>query len=149
MSNYFIPDPIQPSPLVWISPSSLARSPMVMLRRLSTDQNEEKIERSLTMNFPARNSRRFDPLCLACFPNGSNCPVSCLSLKWLKNQMMEKSNGLEMIKNLEIFMIHCLGSHHVFSSENHWFIFCTPPPSTLPLLVVGRSHMMFFCTNAC
>ena len=83
----FIPDRVQPSPLVWISPASLARSPMVVLRRLSTNPNEEDdesneiLERTLTMNFPARNTRRFDPLCLACFPEGQNCPTSCLSPK--------------------------------------------------------------------
>lgn len=66
-----------PGPLVWISPASLARSPMVNLRRLPTDGHHVRppnVERSLTMVFPGRQRRRFEKSCLACLSNGGLCP---------------------------------------------------------------------------
>merc|ERR1719322_43192 len=48
-----------PAPLVWISPASLARSPMVSLRQLDE-------ERALTMTFPGRPKNRFSRRCLEC-----------------------------------------------------------------------------------
>ena len=66
-----------PGPLVWISPASLARSPMVNLRRLPTDGHHAKppnVERSLTMVFPGRQRRRFEASCLTCLSNGGSCP---------------------------------------------------------------------------
>ena len=49
-----------PAPLVWISPASLARSPMVSLRHLDDS------ERALTMTFPGRPKNRFSRRCLEC-----------------------------------------------------------------------------------
>jgi len=52
-----------PAPLVWISPASLARSPMVSLRQL---ENTNSVERTLTMTFPGRPKNRFTQTCLEC-----------------------------------------------------------------------------------
>ena len=72
-----------PGPLVWISPASLARSPMVNLRRLPTDGHHVKpanVERTLTMLFPGRQRRRFEKSCLTCLSKGGVCP-HCLVVR--------------------------------------------------------------------
>jgi hypothetical protein len=72
-----------PGPLVWISPASLARSPMVNLRRLPTDGHHVKpanVERTLTMLFPGRQRRRFEKSCLTCLSKGGICP-HCLVVR--------------------------------------------------------------------
>ena len=72
-----------PGPLVWISPSSLARSPMVNLRRLPTDGHHVRpanVERTLTMLFPGRQRRRFEKSCLTCLSKGGVCP-HCLVVR--------------------------------------------------------------------
>ena len=66
-----------PGPLVWISPASLARSPMVNLRHLPKDGHHAKpanVEKTLTMVFPGRQRRRFELSCLTCLSQGGNCP---------------------------------------------------------------------------
>lgn len=57
-----------PAPLVWISPGSLARSPMVSLRHLEADDGggPSAPERALTMTFPGRPRNRFSRNCLEC-----------------------------------------------------------------------------------
>jgi hypothetical protein len=72
-----------PGPLVWISPASLARSPMVNLRRLTNNDVHSRppnVERTLTMMFPGRQRRRFEKSCLRCLTNGGRCP-HCLVVK--------------------------------------------------------------------
>ena len=72
-----------PGPLVWISPASLARSPMVNLRTLNLNGHHAKppnVERALTMVFPARQRRRFESSCLTCLSSGGICP-HCLVVK--------------------------------------------------------------------
>ncbi len=72
-----------PGPLVWISPASLARSPMVNLRRLRPNQvhaSPPNVERTLTMVFPARQRRRFEKSCLKCLSQGGVCP-HCLVVR--------------------------------------------------------------------
>ncbi len=82
-----------PAPLVWVSPASLARSPMVSLRRL--DDNGIELERSLTMSFPARRrnmvkgSKKFEVTsgCLECLMRGgggSVCRQQCLDAVTIK-----------------------------------------------------------------
>ncbi len=70
-----------PPPLVWISPASLARSPMVSLRRmrneLSSADDDLPLERALTMSFPARRRKIFQPECVRCLAERkrfSKCP---------------------------------------------------------------------------
>ena len=72
-----------PGPLVWISPASLARSPMVNLRRMPSDGHHVKpanVERTLTMVFPGRQRRRFEKSCLTCLSKGGVCP-HCLVVR--------------------------------------------------------------------
>jgi len=72
-----------PGPLVWISPASLARSPMVNLRTINPNGHHDRppnVERALTMVFPARQRRRFEASCLACLSSGGLCP-HCLVVK--------------------------------------------------------------------
>ena len=72
-----------PGPLVWISPASLARSPMVNLRRLPKNGHHVKpanVEQTLTMVFPGRQRRRFELSCLTCLSQGGVCP-HCLVVK--------------------------------------------------------------------
>ena len=72
-----------PGPLVWISPASLARSPMVNLRRLPKNGHHVKpanVEKTLTMVFPGRQRRRFELSCLTCLSQGGVCP-HCLVVK--------------------------------------------------------------------
>jgi len=72
-----------PAPLVWISPASLARSPMVNLSRLPNDGHHVRpanVERALTMVFPGRQRRRFEKSCLTCLSSGGACP-HCLVVK--------------------------------------------------------------------
>ncbi len=72
-----------PGPLVWISPASLARSPMVNLRRLRPNQvhaDPPNVERTLTMVFPGRQRRRFEASCLKCLSEGGICP-HCLVVR--------------------------------------------------------------------
>ena len=78
-----------PAPLVWISPASLARSPMVSLRKLETPNHNElfksgNVERALTMTFPGRSTGRFNPTCLECMSlkhNSDECPPCFLSVR--------------------------------------------------------------------
>jgi hypothetical protein len=70
-----------PPPLVWVSPASLARSPMVRLRRLD---NDIRVEHALTMNFPAKTGHRFtDSKCARCLKRRRklsqtvNCSAIC------------------------------------------------------------------------
>ena len=78
-----------PAPLVWISPASLARSPMVSLRKLETPTHNElfrsgNVERALTMTFPGRSTGRFNPTCLECMSlkhNSDECPPCFLSVR--------------------------------------------------------------------
>ena len=78
-----------PAPLVWISPASLARSPMVSLRKLETPNHNElfksgNVERALTMTFPGRSTRRFDPQCLECMSikhSDGICPPCFVTLR--------------------------------------------------------------------
>jgi len=77
-----------PSPLIWISPASLARSPMVSLRRLRQEvpdeANEVPLERALTMAFPAERRSVFRADCIRCLTDRANgehdrgCP-QCLA----------------------------------------------------------------------
>ena len=78
-----------PAPLVWISPASLARSPMVSLRKLETPNHDElfksgNVERALTMTFPGRSTGRFNPQCLECMSlkhTSGGCPPCFLGLR--------------------------------------------------------------------
>ena len=65
-----------PGPLVWISPASLARSPMVNLRHLPKNgvSKPANVEKTLTMVFPGRQRRRFELSCLTCLSQGGVCP---------------------------------------------------------------------------
>ena len=65
-----------PGPLVWISPASLARSPMVNLRHLPKNgvTKPANVEKTLTMVFPGRQRRRFELSCLTCLSQGGVCP---------------------------------------------------------------------------
>jgi len=78
-----------PAPLVWISPASLARSPMVSLRMLGSPNHNElfksgNVERTLTMTFPGRSTGRFNPSCLECMSikqNSGECPPCFLVVR--------------------------------------------------------------------
>ena len=87
-----------PAPLVWISPASLARSPMVSLRKLESPNHNElfksgNVERTLTMTFPGRSTGRFNPSCLECMSikqNTGDCPPCFLLVRWWM-QLLEMS----------------------------------------------------------
>ena len=77
-----------PAPLVWISPASLARSPMVNLRQLKLPSGTHSValksgnlQRALTMTFPGLSEHRFEKSCLECLSikgSSSECPACLL-----------------------------------------------------------------------
>jgi hypothetical protein len=61
-----IPVQLRSSPLFWISPGSLARSPMVSLRKLRGRKDDNDLRKTLTMSFVKDRKRLLEPACLEC-----------------------------------------------------------------------------------